>query len=87
MYALIFDEFDPAKREKKVISVHKSRRTAEKALRKRQRTLGKRVWECNTRIVWLYERARQGDIITPSSFATWAPDEVVPQGDQVPDGD
>ena len=32
MYALIFDEFDPAQREKKVISVHKTRETAEKAL-------------------------------------------------------
>ena len=31
MYALIYDEFDPAKREKKVISVHKTRETAEKA--------------------------------------------------------
>ncbi len=32
MYALIYDEFDPAKRQKKVISVHKNRKTAEKAL-------------------------------------------------------
>jgi hypothetical protein len=44
MYALIYDEFDSAKREKKVISVHKTRETAEKALEKRQRKLGKRVW-------------------------------------------
>jgi hypothetical protein len=51
MYALIYDEFDPAKREKKVISVHETREAAEKALKKRQRELGKRVWECHTRIV------------------------------------
>jgi len=33
MYALIYDESDPAKREKKVVSVHKTRETAEKSLR------------------------------------------------------
>lgn len=87
MYALIFDEFDPAQRQKRVISVHKTRRTAETALKKRQHRLGKRVWECNTRIVWVHELVRRGDTITPSSFDTWAPDEKVPQGDRVPDGD
>ena len=46
MYALIYDEFDLAKREKKVISVHKTREMAEKALKKRQRKLYRRVWEC-----------------------------------------
>ena len=39
MYALIYDEFDPAKREKRVISVHKTRETAEKAMKKRQRSV------------------------------------------------
>ena len=34
MYALIYDEFNPAKREKKVISLHKARETADKALKK-----------------------------------------------------
>ncbi|MGD2099420.1 MAG: hypothetical protein PVG35_17725 [Desulfobacterales bacterium] len=43
MDALIYDEFEPSKREKKVISVHKRRETAEKALEKRQHKLGKRV--------------------------------------------
>jgi hypothetical protein len=38
MYALIYDEFDLAKREKSVISVNKSRETAEKALKKRQQS-------------------------------------------------
>jgi hypothetical protein len=87
MYALIYDEFDPAKREKNVISVHKTRDTAEKALRKRQRRLGKRVWECRTRIVWVHDRVNKGDNITPNSFDTWAPGEKIPEGDRVPDGD
>lgn len=87
MYALIYDEFDLSKREKKVISVHKSRDTAEKALEKRQRELGKKVWECNTRIVWVYPRVHAGDTVTPDLFDTWAPGEEIPQGDKVPDGD
>ena len=87
MFALIYDEFDSAKRKKEVISIHKTRETAEKALKKRQRQLGKRVWECHTRIVWVYDRVRRGDFITPSAFDTWAPDEKIPWGDRVPDGD
>jgi hypothetical protein len=87
MYALIYDEFEPAKREKRVISVHKTRDKAEKALKKRHRKLDKRVWECNTRIVWAYDRVHQGDTITPNSFDTWAPGEKIPEGDRVPDGD
>ena len=87
MYALIYDEFDPARREKKVISVHKTRETAEKALKKRQHKLGKRVWECYTRIVWVYDRVHKDDNITPDSFDTWAPGEKIPEGDRVPDGD
>ena len=87
MYALIYDEFDPVKREKEVISVHKTRETAEKALQKRQHTLGKRVWECYTRIVWVHDRVTKGDHITPNNFDTWAPGEKIPQGDRVPDGD
>ena len=87
MFALIYDEFDPSKREKEVISLHKTRKTSEKALLDRQRKLGKRVWECHTRIVWLYNRARTGDTIMPDSFDTWAPGEEIPEGDRVPDGD
>ncbi len=64
MYALIYDEFDPAKREKRVISVHKSRETAENALKKRQRKLSRRAWECYTRIVWVYDWVHEGDTIT-----------------------
>jgi len=87
MFALIYDEFKPEKREKKVISLHRARKTAEKALAKRQIELGKRVWDCNTRIVWLHARAKSGDTITPDLFSTWAPDEKIPEGDRVPDGD
>jgi hypothetical protein len=87
MYALIYDEFDIKKREKKIISVHKTRKTAEKALTRRQRRLGKKVWECNTRIVWTDGRVRSGDSITPDLFDTWAPGEVIPEGDRVSDGD
>jgi hypothetical protein len=87
MYALIYDEHDLTKPEKPVISVHHTRHTAEKALEKRQRKLGKRVWECNTRIVWVRVRVRSGDYITPKSFETWAPGEEIPEGDRVSDGD
>ncbi len=87
MYALIFDEFDPLKRQKEVISLHKTRKTAEKALALRRRKLGKRVWECNTRIVWLYDKVKAGGTVTPNSFDTWAPDEDIPESEKVPDGD
>jgi hypothetical protein len=87
MYALIYDEFDPANREKKVVSVHKTRKTAEKALTVRQKRLGRRVWECHTRVVWVKKRIRKGDTITPTSFDTWAPGEKIPASEQVPDGD
>ena len=87
MFALIYDEFDPAMRKKEVISVHKTRETAEKALEKRMQKLGKRVWECHTRIVWVYKRPRAGDYVTPDAFETWAPGEKIPAGDLVPDGD
>ena len=87
MYALIYDEFDPAKREKKVLSVHRSRETAEKALQKRHRKLGLKVWESHARIVWVHNPVHKGDNITPPHFDTWAPGETIPAGDQVPDGD
>jgi len=87
MYAFIYDEYDPAERQKKVISLHKTRKTAEKALDERQQKLGKRVWECNTRIVWVYDRVFQGDNIKPNSYDTWASGEYIPEGDRIPDGD
>jgi len=87
IYALIYDEFDFNKPKKKVISAHKARKTAEKALAKRQRKLGKKVWGCYTRIVWVDGRIRAGDYITPDLFSTWAPGEEIPEGDRIPDGD
>jgi len=87
MYALIYDQFDPLEREKTVLSVHRTRTTAEKALKVRQLKLGKRVWECNTRIVWVYEPVHAGDKLTPRYFDTWAPGEKIPMADRVPDGD
>jgi hypothetical protein len=87
MYALIYDQFDPTKRQKLVLSLHRNRETAQKALDKRRHTLRRKVWECHTRIVWVDGRARGGDYITPDSFDTWAPGEEIPEGDRVPDGD
>jgi hypothetical protein len=88
MFALIYDEFEPDKREKRIISTHETRKSAEEALEKRQQELGKRVWECNTRIVWIKKgEFREGDQITPDSFETWGPDEEIPASDKIPDGD
>jgi len=87
MYALIYDDFNLTKTKKEVISLHKSRANPEKALMKRQRKLGKRVWECHTRIVWMKKRVKAGDYVTGDVFETWAPGEVIPEGDKVPDGD
>ena len=87
MYALIYDQFDPSEREKTVISVHRTRKTAEKALRDRWHKLDKKVWECHTRIVWVYDRVHAGDKLTPNYFDTWAPGEMIPMGDRVPSVD
>ena len=53
MYALIEDDYDPTKRQKQVMSAHKSREAAQKALEKHRKKVQKRVWECIHRIVWL----------------------------------
>jgi hypothetical protein len=87
MYALIYDEFEPEKRDKKVISLHPDRKAAEKALKNRQNKLEKRVWDCNTRIVWLYNKVNAGNTVTPDLFDNWAPNEKIPESDKVPDGD
>jgi len=87
MYALIFDQYDLSKPRKKVISVHRSRETAEKALAKRQKQLGKRVWECDTRIVWVERKVAAGDFIKVAEFDTWRPGERIPVGERYPDSD
>jgi len=87
MYALIFDERDPAKPLKKVVSVHTTRKNAERALEKRMRKLGKRVWECDTRIVWIQGRVRAGDLVGEKQFSTWRPGEAIPEGELYSDAD
>jgi hypothetical protein len=87
MYALIYDENDPARPLKEVLSVHKSRSTAEKALDKRMRQLGKRVWECNARIVWIDKPVRVKDMVAPKDFSTWRPGEHLPVGERYMDSD
>jgi len=87
MFALIYDEHDFSKNQKPVISVHHSRETAEKALEKRMKKLKKRVWECDTRIVWVNGKVRPGDYLTSAQFSTWRPGEKVPAGEMYSDTD
>ncbi|MBL0713103.1 MAG: hypothetical protein JJV98_05325 [Desulfosarcina sp.] len=87
MYALIYDEYDLAKPRKMVISVHRSRETADQALEKRMKTLGKRVWECNTRIVWAKVKVARGDHIRENDFEIWRPGEKIPHGEMYSDSD
>jgi hypothetical protein len=87
MFALIYDTHDLDKPFKEVLSVHKSRETAERALRKRMAKLEKSVEDCNARIVWLKERAKPGYGITEKAFLTWGPGETIPYGELHPDCD
>lgn len=87
MFALIYDEYDLSQPRKKVISVHRRRETAERALEKRMKKLGKRVWECDTRIVWVIKKVRAGDFIKSTDFETWRPGEKIPHGERYPDSD
>ena len=87
MFAVIYDDYDLSKPEKEVLSIHKTRATAQNALMERQRKLGKRVWECHARVVWLQDRVQPGDKVTADTFDTWAPDEEIPEGDRVPEVD
>ncbi len=87
MYAVIYDEHRPDQKAKEVISVHSTREEAEKALEKRQATLGRRVWECNARVVWVDSEVKPGDHLLPNSFSTWRPGEKIPEGEMYPDTD
>ena len=87
MFALIYDEYDLQRPKKKVISVHRYRETAEKALEKRQRDLGRSVEECNTRIVWVKGRVSKGSYLTAPNFETWRPGEKIPVGEKYSDTD
>ena len=81
MFALIYDTHEMDKPLKKVLSVHKTRQTAERVLALRMSRLGKKVWECDTRVVWLKSIAQRGDAVTPKDFSTWRPGEKIPYGE------
>jgi ferredoxin-NADP reductase len=87
MYALIYDEHNLLQPRKKIISVHRSRQTAETALQKRMRKLGRSVEECNTRIVWVEGKAKKGGYLTTANFKTWRPGEEIPEGELYSDTD
>ncbi|MBL0714575.1 MAG: hypothetical protein JJV98_12830 [Desulfosarcina sp.] len=87
MYALIYDENDARQPLKEVLSVHKSRETAERALEKRMKQLGKRVWECHARIVWSEQRVRPKDLVHLKDVSTWRPGEKIPVGERYTDSD
>mgnify|MGYP000053041825 CR=1 FL=1 len=87
MYALVYDENDPQQPLMEVISLHKTREAAERALTKRMKRLDKRVWECDTRIVWIAQRVRPMDLVAPKDVATWRPGEAIPFGEQFSDAD
>ncbi len=88
MFALVYDTHELNKPFKRVLSVHKTRETAERALEKRMARLGKKkVWECDTRIVWLKENVKPGYGVTENAFSTWRPGEKIPYGELHPDCD
>ena len=87
MYALIYDESNLVKKREKVISVHRKRETAEVALEKRKRKLGRKVWECDTRIVWINGSIKSGENVTPGQYSSWRPGEKVPHGELYSDTD
>ena len=87
MFALIYDTHELEKPYKMVLSVHKSRKNAERALEKRMVQLGKKVTDCDTRIVWLKEKVKPGFGVTEKAFSTWRPGEEIPYGEKHSDSD
>ena len=87
MFALIYDTHELDKPKKRVISVHKSRETAEKALAERKKRLGKTVEECDTRIVWVKRKVQREDVVIDQDFSTWKPGEKIPYGETHSDTD
>ncbi|MBU8850311.1 MAG: hypothetical protein KOO65_07800 [Desulfobacterales bacterium] len=87
MYALIYDEHNLDESKKKVISVHGTREESDKALFQRQNDLGKRVYECNTRIVWTDKAVDADDVLDISEFVTWHAGEDIPEGELNSDSD
>ena len=87
MYALIYDEHDLVETKKYVLSLHDTREKSETALEDRKAKLGRKVQECNTRIVWIEENIAAGDYVTPGQYATWRPGEDIPHGEMYSDED
>ena len=87
MYTLIYDDHNQDESKKKVISVHETRKESDKALLQRQDKLGRRVFECNTRIVWTDKIVAADDVLETSEFVTWRPGEDIPAGELNSDSD
>ena len=87
MFALIYDTHELDKPKKRVISVHKSRENAERALEERKHRLGLTVTECNTRIVWVNRMVKRDDFVNENDFVTWKPGENIPYGETHSDTD
>ena len=87
MFALIYDTHELDKPKKRVISVHKTRENAEKALEQRKHRLGKTVTECETRIVWMNRKVKRDDYVIEKDFMTWKPGEKIPYGETHSDTD
>ena len=87
MFALIYDEHQLDHPQKKVISIHSSREDAEIALEKRKKELGRRVWECHTRIIWTEKEIDSNDVVGPGEYDSWAPGEKIPEGEIYSDVD
>jgi len=87
MYALIYDEHDLTEAKKYVLSLHETREMAETALENRKKKLGKKVEECNTRIVWIEENITAGDYVAVQQFTNWRPGEDIPHGEMYSDTD
>ena len=87
MFALIYDTHDLDKPQKRVISVHKTRQTAERVMEIRMARLGKNVEECNTRIVWVKRKVNREDVVIDKDFSTWKPGEKIPYGETHSDTD
>ncbi|MBC2717955.1 MAG: hypothetical protein HF978_21880, partial [Desulfobacteraceae bacterium] len=54
---------------------------------KRKEELGRKVWECNTRIVWVERELAAGDFVGPGEYDTWRPGEEIPEGEIHADSD
>lgn len=87
MYALIYDGHRFERPQKKVISVHETREDTEMVLEKRKEELGKKVWECHTRIIWTEKDIRSGDLAGPFEYDAWRPGEEIPVGEVYGDSD